>query len=217
MSKSSTPLQLRGQRTEKVSRSDADVERIFVAIDVQNLWYSSREQFGLTARVDFEKLRDMILRKTLARIPRSPKMVAYTVTASTKIKASGEIKYVGKKNDRFLSALEHLGFEVRNRNMHAEKGIKKPFHTDWDIGIALDAIKHIDNYDTFTLVSGDGDYAMLIEDLKERGKFVEVFTFQSTASRLLHVAANRVIHITKDQLYFQEPRRGNDKTKTDAR
>ena len=181
-----------------------DNERVYAAVDVQNLWYSSREQFGTSARVDFNKLKELILHKKLARVPRVVELVAYTVTAATRIRPSGQTRYVGKKNFRFLETIERLGFKVRNRDMHSEKGIEKPFHTDWDIGIALDAINAIDSFDTFTLVSGDGDYSMLIEELKERQKYVEVITFASTASRLLHVSAHSVTHITKDQLYFQE-------------
>jgi uncharacterized LabA/DUF88 family protein len=202
------------ERIEEVNQSNPNVERVYVAVDVSNLWHSSREQFGINARVDFEKLRDLILSKKLARIPRQARLVAYTITASTRIRASGKIRYVDKnKNDRFLSTLKRLGFEVRNRNMHAEKGIKKAYHTDWDVGIAMDAIKFIDTYDTFTLVSGDGDYSILIEELREKGKFVEVVTVESTTSRILHVTANRVMNITEDQLYFQEPSRGKRRSK----
>ena len=88
--------------------------------------------------------------------------------------------------------------------MHSEKGVEKPFHTDWDVGIAIDALNAVDTYDTFTLVSGDGDYSLLIEELKERQKYGEVITFASTASRLLYVSAHSVVHIDEDQLYFQE-------------
>lgn len=194
---------------EKVSQLKTKVERVYVAVDVSNLWHSSREQFGSNARVDFGKLRELVLGKPLARIPRKARMVAYTITASTRARANGRIRYVDKsKNDRFLSTLEKIGFEIRNRDMHAEKGIKKSFHTDWDVGIAVDAIKYLDTYDTFTLVSGDGDYAILMEELRSKGKYVEVITVESTTSRILHATADRVIHITKDHLYFQEPSRG---------
>jgi uncharacterized LabA/DUF88 family protein len=212
--KSSAPLFLLSKRIEKVSQSKPNVERVYAAVDVSNLWHSSREQFGINARVDFDKLRDLILGNNLARIPRQARLVAYTITASTRIRASGKLRYVDKnKNSRFLSTLEKLGFEVRNRNMHAEKGIKKAYHTDWDVGIAVDAIKLIDTYDTFTLVSGDGDYSILVEELREKGKFVEVITVESTTSRILHATANRVMYITEDQLYFQEPSRGKRRPK----
>jgi uncharacterized LabA/DUF88 family protein len=189
------------------------VERVFVAVDVQNIWYSCKEQFGPTARIAFNKLQSLILSKPLARIPRKAHFVAYTVTSSTKTKPDGKVKYTGKKNDRFLELLAEFGFEIRNRDMHAEKGIEKPFHTDWDVGITIDAIRHADKYDTFTLVSGDGDYAMLIEDLQKRQKYVEVITVESTASRLLHVTANRVIRLTEKELYFQEPKYGRSRSK----
>lgn len=203
------------QYLEEVS-DPKKTERVYVAVDVQNIWYSSREQFGSTARVNFDKLKYLILNKQLSTLPRELNLVAYTITASTKVRADGQIRYVGKKNDRFLETLTRIGFSIRNRDMFSEKGIKKPFHTDWDVGITLDAVNYIDEYDTFTLVSGDGDYSILIEDLRKRGKFVEVITFETTASRLLHATANRVIYITESELYFQEQRRGED-SKENAR
>lgn len=185
--------------------TDQQTERVYVAVDVQNVWYAGKEQYGKSARLNFKKLKELISSKPLARIPRQLMLVAYTVTSSTRKRSDGSLRYVGSdKTNRFLHTLRDLGYKVRNRNMHTDKGSEKPFHTDWDVGIAMDAIHYINNYDTFCLVSGDGDYSILIDELKTNEKYVEVVTFESAVSRLLHTSADRVIHLTEDKMYFLE-------------
>ena len=59
---------------------------------------------------------------------------------------------------------------------------------DWDVGIAVDAIKTAAGVDTIVLVSGDGDFVPLIEYLKNQGKRTEVIAFgKSTSSHLKEV------------------------------
>lgn len=183
--------------------SDSDKERVFVAVDVMNLWYSARHQFGDGSRVNYRKLIDLIKSKKLGSFERQLNAIAYTVTSSTKQDSDGSIKHIDPKirNARFSKKLEEFGFKVKNRNMYTEKGTKKPFATDWDVGITVDAIQLIETYDTFALVSGDGDYAILIESLKEQNKYVEVYTFQSAVSKLLHDSAHRVIYFSENEIF----------------
>lgn len=182
------------------------VERVYVAVDVMNLWYSGRAQFGPGVRVNYGKLKDLIRNKRLGNYSRVLKLVAYTITASTKQEDDGSVTHHDQpRNAKFLDTLQKAGYEIKNRNLYMEKGLKKPFASDWDVGIAIDAINNIDKYDTFCLVSGDGDYALLIEDLKARNKYVEVITFEETTSRILYTSADRVIHITENEIFRQDP------------
>jgi uncharacterized LabA/DUF88 family protein len=197
-------MQMQSKRLEKV-------ERVFVAVDVMNLWYSARHQFGDGVRVNYRSLIDLIKSKALGSYPREIHAIAYTVTSSTKQMTDGSIKHVDPRvrNARFARKLGQFGFEVKNRHMYTEKGTKKPFATDWDVGIAVDAMHLADTYDTFALISGDGDYALLIEKLQEQSKYVEVFTFKSAVSRLLHVSAHRIIYLSEDEI-FRMGRHGED-------
>jgi uncharacterized LabA/DUF88 family protein len=186
------------------------VERVFCAVDIMNLWYTGRVQYGPGVRVNYGKLKDLIRSQKLGAYPRSLKLIAYTITASAKQEEEdGSVSHHEQpRNAKFLETLKKAGYEVKNRNLYIEKGLKKPFASDWDVGIAIDAINNVNDYDTFCLVSGDGDYALLIEDLKARNKYVEVITFEAATSRILYASANRVIHLTENEIFRQDPASG---------
>ena len=76
-----------------------------------------------------------------------------------------------------------MGIEIRVKDLQEYYGgIKK---ADWDVGIAVDAIKTVEIVDVVVLASGDGDYTPLIEYLKNRGRRVEGIAFgKSTSSKL---------------------------------
>jgi uncharacterized LabA/DUF88 family protein len=190
-------------------KSSAQIERVFVAVDIMNLWYAARDQYGKEVRVNYDKLKKLIQQRALGRYPRQLQLRAYTITASTRTMPDGSTEHLDQpRNTKFLGTLRTSGYEIKNRNLYTEKGVKKPFASDWDVGIAIDAVSYADEYDTFCLVSGDGDYAVLIENLKSRSKYVEVVTFQNVTSRKLYDTADRVIHLTKNELYRQDPIRG---------
>lgn len=193
----------------------AQVERVFVAVDVMNLWYSGKAHFGPKTRVNYGRLKDLIRSRQLGSYPRALRLIAYTITPSAKHQEDGSLKYYQQPpNTKFLDTLQRAGYEIKDRKLHVEKGLSKPYASDWDVGIAVDAVSHADEYDTFCLVSGDGDYALMIENLKARNKYVEVITFKSTASRLLHVSADRVIYITEEEIFTQDSRHGDDSQKS---
>jgi uncharacterized LabA/DUF88 family protein len=180
------------ERIEKVN------PRVLVAVDVMNVWYTGRYQFGDGTRINYAKLVELLTR-TFPNLQLT--LLAYTVSATTRRTGSGKIKTTGPRNQKFIASLTKLGFHVKDRTMVSEKNAAKPFGTDWDVGITLDAMKEIDNYDTFVLVSGDGDYALLLAELKKQGKRVEVITFESSASRLLHQEADKVTYLTENEIF----------------
>jgi uncharacterized LabA/DUF88 family protein len=87
----------------------------------------------------------------------------------------------------FFEALTNLGIEIRVKDLlEYYGGMKK---ADWDVGIAVDAIKTSEIVDVIILASGDGDYIPLVEYLKNQGRRVEVMAFgRSTSSKLREVA-----------------------------
>lgn len=139
-------------------------QRVSVFIDVQNLYHSAKNLYQ--ARVNFRE----ILKVAVAgrRLVRS---FAYVVRTKT-----GEEK-------PFFDALVNLGIETRIKDLQEYYGgLKK---ADWDVGIAVDAIKTSDAVDVVVLVSGDGDYVPLVEYLQNHGKRVEAMAFgKSTSSKL---------------------------------
>ena len=92
--------------------------------------------------------------------------------------------------------------------MRWEKGITKPFHTDWDVGITVDVLSSIDKFDTFVLASGDGDYVPLIKAVQDKGKRVEVYTFEKSASQVLFEIADSVFFLGESDIYQEGDSRG---------
>jgi uncharacterized LabA/DUF88 family protein len=189
------------------------VERVFVAVDVNNLWHSCQQIYGRDYRVSYPDLKDLIMSLEYDKVPREVTLTAYVIEIPSR---DGKAK--GARNERFIEYLRGLGFKIKKRRMQFDKSTGKPYATDWDVGIALDAMTLKSTYDTFTLVSGDGDYAILIGKLKWLGKRAEVITFEQTTSRLLHEEANNVIFL-KESHVFREPnlqRDRNDDPKKDS-
>ena len=143
-------------------------QRVAVFIDVQNLYYSARAIYQ--KRVNFKELVE-----TAVGDRQLIRALAYVVATKT-----GEEK-------PFFEALTKLGIEIRVKDLQEYYGgIKK---ADWDVGIAIDAVKTAEIVDVIVLASGDGDYAPLVEYLKNRGRRVEIIAFgKSTSSKLKEMA-----------------------------
>tara|TARA_R100001594_G_scaffold28869_2_gene54201 strand:- start:1646 stop:2179 length:534 start_codon:yes stop_codon:yes gene_type:complete len=174
--------------------------KVFVAIDVQNLWYGAREAFGNSYRVDFKALRELI---TLS-IPDNSDVeaIAYAVSSPE------------HDNSRFTRMLELMGYIVKSRYMRYDKVRDTPINTDWDVGITVDTMQRSGDgsFDTFVLVSGDGDYSYLCEHLRNVDKRVLLFSFSDSTSSALksavdksYVLDNRVVfdtHVTRRAVGF---------------
>lgn len=167
--------------------------RVFVACDVANLWKSCREQFGTDARVDFEVLSRIVPSIFEGEGQQvDQRLVAYIVTNPD------------QKHQAFEDVLNTFGYEVRERFMRYEKGFGA-LRTDWDVGITIDAIDRAEEYDLFVLVSGDGDFTMLLDYLGEKkDKETMVVSFQHSLSALLHRSADRVYYFNNDIVYIQK-------------
>ena len=151
-----------------ISSSKYKNQRVAVLMDVQNLYHSARAIYQ--KRVNFKELLDTSVgQRQLIRA------FAYVVRTKT-----GEEK-------PFFEALTNLGIEIRVKDLQEYYGGMKK--ADWDVGIAVDAIKTSEIVDVIILASGDGDYVPLVEYLKNQGRRVEVMAFgKSTSSKLREVA-----------------------------
>jgi hypothetical protein len=74
-------------------------------------------------------------------------------------------------------------------------GAKK---ADWDVGMAVDAIRIGEILDVVILVTGDGDFVELVEYLRHHGRQVEVIAFKETTSSKLIEAADDYINLSDD-------------------
>jgi len=167
-------------------------QRVEVLIDVQNLYYSARNLYG--AKVNF----DAILKKAISG-RKFVRAFAYVVRTKT-----GEEK-------PFFEALTKLGIETRIRDLQEFYGGAKK--ADWDVGspyrrpadeagITVDAIRTSTNIDVVILCSDDGDFAPLVEYLKNQGKRVEIIAFGRTASSKIKEAADEFFDLEQSPRKF---------------
>lgn len=157
-------------------------QSVGVLIDVQNLYHSAKHLFG--ARVNFkEVLKTAVAGRKLIRA------IAYVVRTET-----GEEK-------AFFEALTRIGIEMRVKDLQIfPGGVKKG---DWDVGIAVDAVRLADSLDALALVTGDGDFVPLVEYLKfNRGLQVEVMAFERSASARLRDAADDFVDLGSDRKFL---------------
>lgn len=170
-------------------------DRYYVAVDVANVWKSCRLQYGDQARLDFQVLSAMVpALKHPSKI--NQRLVAYSITNPK------------QRHHSFSQVLRSFGYHVRERFLRYEKGLDKPTRSDWDVGITIDAIDQLDSYDTFVLVSGDGDFSQLLEYLKSKDKQTMVITFEKATARSLYEAADELHLLKEDVVYYTAPPTG---------
>lgn len=153
--------------------------RILVLIDVSNLYYCIHKRFG--KRLDYVKLLDLIrLRGHIVRA------IAYGAA-------------MGNQADKFISFLNKLGIETKYKEpqVYQNPGGENR-KADWDVGIAMDAVRMMDLYDTIALVSADGDLCELIKFVHERGR--KSIVIGAGVNWLLKDTAYECIEITPDLL-----------------
>lgn len=110
------------------------------------------------------------------------------------------IKADAPEEDKFFQALANQGFELQIKELQTFAGGAKK--GDWDMGIAIDTIKLAPKLDTVVLVSGDGDYSVLLEHLRTMGCRVEVIAFGESASHLLKAVADDFTDISQNKRAF---------------
>lgn len=144
-------------------------QRVGIFIDAQNLYHSAKNLYH--SKVNFAQVvKDALADRALIRA------VAYVITTE------------GGEEKSFFEALEKAGIETKTKNLQIFMGGAKK--ADWDVGMAMDAVKMGPKLDTIVLVSGDGDFVPLVEYLKNtHGCQVEVVAFgKSSSGKLLEAA-----------------------------
>ena len=146
-------------------------QRVGVLVDIQNLYYSAKVLHR--KKVNFGN----ILKAGVG--DRKPiRAIAYG------------IKTLEGQEEKFFEALEKQGFEVKTKDLQLFPGGAKK--GDWDVGIAVDAIKMSKSLDAIILVSGDGDYIPVVEYVQNTtGCRVEGVAFkESTSAKLIEALDN---------------------------
>jgi uncharacterized LabA/DUF88 family protein len=164
-------------------------QRVGVFIDTQNLYHSAKHLYK--SRVNFGNvLSEALGGRTLVRA------VAYVISTD-----SGE-------ETGFFEALTKIGIETKVKGLQVfSDGAKK---ADWDVGIAIDAVKLAPKLDTVILATGDGDFVPLIQylDMNE-GCQVEVISFGKSSSSKLKEVAHAFTDMCEDPKKFLIGYRGS--------
>lgn len=154
-------------------------QRVAILVDVQNLYYSGKNLYD--SRVNYKNLLPHLLqRRILVRA------IAYVINADE------------NKENVFFNALHEAGFEVKEKPLQTFYGGAKK--GDWDLGIAMDAIRLGNKVDSIILVSGDGDFKPVVNYLQQAlGCLVEVAAFKRTANHELIDLADDFTNIEDDR------------------
>ncbi len=149
-------------------------QRVAVLIDTQNLYHSAKNLYK--AKVNFGNVvKAAVGDRKLIRA------LSYVVNTE-----SGE-------EAPFFEALEKVGIEIKTKDLQIFFGGAKK--ADWDVGLAIDAIKLAHKVDAIILASGDGDFIPLVEYVKSQGCQVEVITFGRSASGRLREVVDDFIDL----------------------
>lgn len=145
------------------------LETVSILVDVQNVYYTSKSAYN--RNFDYNAFW-----ATVTQNRQVIKAFAYAIDRGD------------EKQRQFQHILKAIGFDVKlkpfiQRSDGSAKG-------DWDVGITLDAIAYAAASDTVVLVSGDGDFALLAQTLRNKyGCKVEVYGVPSLTAVALMQAA----------------------------
>ncbi|MDB4223777.1 NYN domain-containing protein [Granulosicoccus sp.] len=145
------------------------MKKVAIFVDVQNVYYTSRQVFG--KNFDYNKFWS---RATHDR---------EVVTAIAYAIDRGD-----QKQHEFQNILRAIGFEVKLKPFikRADGSAKG----DWDVGITIDIMDWADGADIIVLVSGDGDFDLLASKVRdEKGKTVVVYGVAKLTANSLITAA----------------------------
>ncbi|MEK7194113.1 MAG: NYN domain-containing protein [Patescibacteria group bacterium] len=145
-------------------------QRVGIFIDTQNLYHSAKNLYH--AKANFGAIiKDALDGRVLVRA------IAYVATTE-----AGDEK-------AFFEALSKVGIETRTKPLQIFVGGAKK--ANWDIDLAMDAVRLAPKLDTIIIASGDGDFVSLIDYLKNtHGTQVEVVSFGKSSSAKLIEAAD---------------------------
>ena len=122
------------------------VKNVAIFVDVQNIYYTTRDTFA----------RQFNYRKLWQDISDNNNIICAYAYA---------IQRDDDKQKKFQDALKHIGFKVKlkpfiQRSDGSAKG-------DWDVGITIDVLELAPKVDKIVLLSGDGDFDLLLKKVNE--------------------------------------------------
>lgn len=166
-------------------------QRVAVLIDTQNLYHSAKNLYK--SKVNFAAVVNAAVGKR-----KLIRALSYVVNTE------------GGEESAFFEALEKVGIEIKTKDLQIFYGGAKK--ADWDVGLAIDAIKLAHKVDAIVLATGDGDFIPLVEYVKSQGCQVEVITFGRSASSRLREVVDDFIDLDENPKEYLIGFRGGRRT-----
>ena len=156
------------------------MKKIAIFVDVQNIYYTTRQAHG----------RQFNYRRFWQQISSEGEIIVANAYA---------ISRNDDQQKKFQDALRHIGFEVKLKPYIQRKdGSAKG---DWDVGITIDVLEQAEQVDKVILLSGDGDFDLLLKAVRSRfGVTCDVYGVSELTATSLVNAADEFHPILSDLL-----------------
>lgn len=159
--------------------------RTSIFVDVANVFYSQRT---LGWRISYERLREYLAAECLIA-----NAFVYTATDSSR-----------PTQEKFLALLARAGYIVRTKpvkRIRTASGMDE-WKGNLDIELAIDMLDTASSYDTAILMSGDSDFATVVDRIKAKGKRIIVISCKGHVSKELLTRA-RYVNLKKLRPYIE--------------
>ena len=156
------------------------MKRIGVFVDVSNIYYCVQRAYN-KRKLDYRKYLEYVA--SLGEVKRA---IAYGCQIRDEAKG-------------FIQCLEYAGFETKFKGVKSyreEAGLRRK--ADWDVGIAIDIVRLVENLDIVILGTADGDLVPVVEWCIERG--IKVIVFACGVSKDLKETATEFFEIPESLL-----------------
>jgi len=157
-------------------------QRVGLLVDISNLYYSAKVLYK--KRVNFEAIL-----KTAVGDRKLIRAIGYGITTEEGLEG------------KFMDSMENMGFDLKTKDLQIFPGGAKK--GDWDVGIAVDAIKLSKSLDVIVIASGDGDFIPLVQYLQgTTGCRVEGIAFKESASAKLMEHLDNFVDLSSNKKKF---------------
>jgi uncharacterized LabA/DUF88 family protein len=151
------------------------LNKVAIFVDVQNIYYTARQ--ALSGQFNYRRFWQDIAQNNEIVLAK-----AYAIDRGD------------AQQQKFQSALKHIGFDVKLKPfIQRADGSAKG---DWDVGITIDVLSAAPEVDEIILLSGDGDFAILLNTIAERyGVRTKVYGVPALTAQGLVNAATEFVTI----------------------
>lgn len=155
---------------------------VYVFIDGANIFYTQKT---LGWKISYEKLKQYFEDECGNNLG---KVFVYTAYDPDR-----------PQQKKFLDMLEINGYILRTKEVkriRVAKGVYE-WKGDFDVELSMDILDHLQEFTTAVLLSGDSDFAPIIQRMKENNKRVIVMSAKNHISRELINLSDKYINLKK--------------------